>query len=126
MKSLSLRQPWAELILQGRKTIETRTWNTNFRGRFIIHAAQSINKEWCERFGIQNPVTGALVGSAELVSVKEYNSLAQWTVDDEKHCFPLKVWTKKRYGFVLKNVQRMKPIPWKGKLNFFEVSNSQK
>ena len=121
MKALSLRQPWAELILQGIKTIETRTWNTQFRGRFYIHAAKSVNKLWCELFGIQNSVTGMLVGSAELVEVKEYNSLVQWAADNEKHCCPLDIWTKKRYGFVLKNVLRITPIPCKGKLNFFEV-----
>ena len=32
MKALSIRQPWAELILQGRKTIELRTWKTSYRG----------------------------------------------------------------------------------------------
>ena len=32
MKALSIRQPWAELILQGRKTIELRTWKTCYRG----------------------------------------------------------------------------------------------
>ena len=126
MKALSLRQPWAELILQGRKTIETRTWNTQFRGRFYIHAAKSVNKLWCELFGIQNSVTGMLVGSAELVEVKEYNSLAQWAADNEKHCCHLDIWTKKRYGFVLKKVQRIKSVPCKGKLNFFEVDTGAK
>ena len=32
MKALSIRQPWAELIMQGRKTLELRTWRTNYRG----------------------------------------------------------------------------------------------
>lgn len=40
-----LRQPYAELVAVGRKTIETRTWNTNFRGKFIIHASKTIDKE---------------------------------------------------------------------------------
>lgn len=39
MKALSIRQPWAWLILHGGKDIENRSWNTNFRGRFLIHAA---------------------------------------------------------------------------------------
>jgi ASC-1-like (ASCH) protein len=42
---LSLRQPYAELVAVGRKTIETRTWNTNFRGKFLIHASKTIDKE---------------------------------------------------------------------------------
>jgi predicted transcriptional regulator len=34
MKCLSVRQPFAELILSGRKMIELRSWNTNSRGMF--------------------------------------------------------------------------------------------
>ena len=36
MKALSLKQPWAELILSEKKTIELRKWNTNFRGEFFM------------------------------------------------------------------------------------------
>ena len=39
MKALSLRQPWASLIADGRKTIETRTWRTHYRGPLAIHAS---------------------------------------------------------------------------------------
>ncbi|MDO8660954.1 MAG: ASCH domain-containing protein [Candidatus Woesearchaeota archaeon] len=116
-----LRQPWAELILQGKKTIETRTWNTKFRGVFLIHAAQAINKEWCERFGVQKSVTGAIVGKAEIIGVKEYTLLKDWNADVDMHCFPLTEWTKKRYGFLLANVERIEPKPLKGKLGFFSV-----
>jgi len=42
IKCLSLRQPYAELVAQGRKT---RRWNTNFRGKFLIHASKAIDKE---------------------------------------------------------------------------------
>jgi hypothetical protein len=42
---LSLRQPYAELVVDGRKIIETRRWNTNFRGIFLIHASKAIDKQ---------------------------------------------------------------------------------
>ena len=45
MKVLSLKQPWAELILLGRKTIEVRKWNTAFRGEFLIHASGNTDEE---------------------------------------------------------------------------------
>lgn len=35
---LSVQQPWAWLIVAGYKTIENRTWRTNYRGRIAIHA----------------------------------------------------------------------------------------
>lgn len=39
MKSLSIKQPWAQLIAEGIKDIENRTWPTKFRGRIYIHAS---------------------------------------------------------------------------------------
>ncbi len=41
MKALSVRQPWADLILVGAKDVENRTWWTSYRGRLAIHAAKT-------------------------------------------------------------------------------------
>lgn len=38
MKAITIKQPWASLIVHGIKDIENRTWKTNFRGRILIHA----------------------------------------------------------------------------------------
>ncbi len=40
MKAITLWQPWASLIAQGFKKIETRSWGTNYRGALLIHAAK--------------------------------------------------------------------------------------
>lgn len=40
MKALTVKQPWANLIISGLKDIENRTWKTNFRGRVYIHCSQ--------------------------------------------------------------------------------------
>lgn len=34
--ALSLKQPWASLVAQGSKTIETRVWGTRYRGPLAI------------------------------------------------------------------------------------------
>ena len=39
MKTITLWQPWASLMADGRKLIETRSWGTNHRGPLGIHAA---------------------------------------------------------------------------------------
>ena len=36
MKALSVKQPWANMIASGEKTIETRTWMTSYRGQVLI------------------------------------------------------------------------------------------
>lgn len=94
MKMLTLHQPWASLIACGVKTIETRSWSTDYRGPLAIHAGKAWPVpvgEWqvphdrgpgpyIERL-IDNPVTalrrwesiptplGAVVAVADLVDV---------------------------------------------------------
>ena len=77
MKCLSLKQPFADLLAHGEKTIELRKWNTSFRGDFLIHASKNIDIESCERLDIDtNKLTiGAIIGSVFLYDVKEYNIL---------------------------------------------------
>lgn len=40
MRALSVRRPWAQLIMLGLKNIENRTWTTDLRGPLVIHAAR--------------------------------------------------------------------------------------
>lgn len=40
MKAISLLQPWASLVIMGVKTIETRSWQTAYRGSLLIHASK--------------------------------------------------------------------------------------
>ena len=53
MKCLSVCKPFAELIVQGKKTIELRKWNTKFRGEFLVHAPQKIRLHDCKRLKIE-------------------------------------------------------------------------
>ena len=43
MKALSIKQPWAWLIVNGYKDIENRTWKTNYRGTFLVHASKGFD-----------------------------------------------------------------------------------
>lgn len=45
MKTISIKQPWASLIVEGVKDIENRTWRTKFRGRVLVHAGAKPEKE---------------------------------------------------------------------------------
>jgi activating signal cointegrator 1 len=44
MKALTVQQPWAHLIAQGLKRIETRSWPTDHRGSLLIHAGSTIHR----------------------------------------------------------------------------------
>jgi hypothetical protein len=43
VKLLTLTQPWATLVAIGAKRIETRSWQTPYRGPIAIHAAKGLN-----------------------------------------------------------------------------------
>ena len=119
MKALSLKQPFAELILIGKKKIELRKWNTNFRGEFFIHASKNPDKESMKRFGFTNLPLGFIVGKANLIGVKKYGDEEENNKDKGIH-LASDSWGS--YGFMLENPVRINPIPFKGQLNFFEAN----
>jgi ASC-1-like (ASCH) protein len=123
MKALSLRQPYAELIVSGKKTIEVRNWNTKFRGEFLVHASKQVMKDDCkkEQLDPNNITTGAVVGKAKLVDVKKYRSIEEFEKDQNKHSASTIFFKKPCYGFVLENAERCETIPAKGSLNFFDL-----
>lgn len=72
MRALSIRQPWASLILAGHKTVENRVWNTTHRGPIIVHAGVTVARHalgLAERRGITDPPIGAYLGVVDLVDI---------------------------------------------------------
>lgn len=122
--AISIRQPWAWLILNAGKDIENRDWPTNFRGRVLIHASKSGTQAEFENAmefmadrgihqgrywntpSLKEMDRGGIVGSVEIVDcVKKSDS----------------PWFMGEYGFVLRNPKPMPFTPWKGQLGFFNV-----
>ena len=78
MRALSIRQPWAWLVVNGYKDIENRTWSTEFRGRVYVHAGQRMEpddypeqREHIGRAGIVVPARlarGAIVGEVTITA----------------------------------------------------------
>ena len=118
MKALSLKQPFAELVVSKKKSIEIRKWNTKFRGEFYIHASLGVDEEAMKRFGFSSLPKGAIVGKATLVDVKKYENDQEFKKDRYKHLATKEYGS---YGFVLKGAHRIKPVPAKGSLNFWET-----
>ena len=77
MKALSIRQPWAWLIVTCQKDIENRTWTARYRGPLLIHAGRA----WAripiddieEQYGVCIPrdklLRGGIIGTADLVDI---------------------------------------------------------
>lgn len=118
MKALSIRQPWAWLIVNGHKPVENRTWRTKVRGRIAIHASAKMTRlDWmtagflCQKAGIYLPPpedlpTGGIVGYATVADC----------VDDHPS-----LWFTGPHAFVMEQANPSPLIPCKGKLGFFEV-----
>jgi ASCH domain-containing protein len=68
--ALSVRQPWAELIVTGRKRLEIRTWETPYRGRIWIHAPRHVNPDLEREFGLLDVYRGGFVGAVALASIE--------------------------------------------------------
>jgi hypothetical protein len=119
MKAISLKQPYAELVVSGKKKIELRKWNTKFRGEFLIHASKTSHLESMKKFNFKTLPTGCIVGKAKLIEVKHYISKDEFDKDRDLH-LASEDWGE--YGFVIENPQRMKEISCKGKLNFWDFN----
>jgi hypothetical protein len=132
MIALSIRQPWAWLIVNGFKTIENRSWLTNYRGPMLIHAgkvctpadydaAMLFVEGFAPELVLQVPDIGDLqlggvVGGARLVDcLQEHPS--PWFTGGAANNAPGTV----GYGFVLAQAAPLPFLPWKGRQGFFDV-----
>jgi len=116
MKALSIRQPWAWLIVMGYKDVENRTWPTRFRGEFLVHTGKGFDQagyEWVvSEMGLAVPQPreyehGGVIGVATLTDcVTQHDSL----------------WFSGPYGFVLRNARSLQFILLRGRLGFFDVA----
>lgn len=76
MKVLSIKQPWATLIMEGHKRFEFRTWQTKYRGDILIHASKTIDKKGATRLSkyIDGELeVGKILGQVTLVDCLEMN-----------------------------------------------------
>jgi len=119
--AISIRQPWVELILEGRKTVEVRSWRTKHRGELFLHAGRAIDSTACQAYRIDPKALprGALLGVAELVDCFEFDA-GTWEKDREKH-LNLGPFSVQLFGWILRNPQRIRPISYLGSLGLMKV-----
>lgn len=134
MLALSIRQPWASLIMKAGKDIENRCWPTKVRGRVLVHAAKGMTRTEHEdaidfavrairatpRGGVTTRTVtlrelgfdfdmlerGGIIGSVEIVDC---------VTDSDSP------WFMGEHGFVLRDPRPIPFTPWKGQLGFFDV-----
>ena len=134
MKTISVCQPWAQLIVSGAKTIETRSWHTPYRGRLAVHASKTCVRDFydlCARGPYAVCLTaagfawpgdlprGVLLGTVDLIDCRRAEDLEPTLSEVERyfgHFGP------GRWGWVLANpVPLVHPVAYRGALGLFDV-----
>jgi len=114
-KALTVRQPWASLIIEGHKNIENRSRPTKYRGLLAIHAGLKIVPEALDRYGrlLDNPddlPLGSLLGTVELADCIE-GARNEWAEPGYFH-------------WLLEDPRPLaRPIPARGALGFWTVGS---
>jgi hypothetical protein len=139
MKALSIRQPWAWLIVRPDivdpdlrklayakgliKDIENRDWNTHYRGPILIHAGKSKDEgDWTDAFWALREAAGeeaaALLppfSALECGGIVGRMDILDCVAESASK------WFFGDFGFVLANAQPIPFIPLRGQLGLFEV-----
>src|SRR5947208_17153186 len=129
--ALSVKQPWAALLIAGLKTVEVRTWPTRARGRVLIHAAKTADPRPEGWALITTPelrelaaVRGGIIGSAEVTACVRYRTAETFAGAAELHRNnPDWFAPGGLYGFVFQNPRPIAYHACPGRTMFFAVSD---
>jgi ASCH domain len=131
MVALSIKQPWATLIVHGLKTVEVRRWSTPRRGRILIHAAL-VPDERPEGWAHVPPELlslakqgGGIIGEADLTGCVAYRHIDKFTDDQLRHLnAPAWYLGPVMFGFVFANPTVLPFRKYSGWMRFFSVDQT--
>ncbi len=130
MIALSIKQPWATLVVHGLKSIEIRRWTSKRRGRVLIHAGKRPDvrpQGWAylpASLRDRANLLGGIVGSAEIEDCCTYADVERFRAHGPQH-FNDAQWFEPPclFGFVLKNAHVLPFRECDGWVRFFEVNH---
>lgn len=121
VRALSLRQPWADAIVDGEKRIETRSWQTRYRGWLLIHASgikmTAAERALSDEIGHGPATHGAIIGAAWLMGIVAIEAIRDSTSDAERR---LGDYSTGRFAWLLTSARRWPAIEAKGRLQLWQ------
>lgn len=133
MKVLSIKEPFATLIANGKKKIETRSWKTNYRGEMFIHASgKTLAKEILSNDYIKNIIKnmsmnyGNIICRCNLVDCIYVDEKCLKEIKQNSNEYLLGDYKIGRYAWIIKDVTLIHPIPAKGQLNIWNYYGKYK
>lgn len=120
MKAISIRQPWAWLIVNGYKDIENRSWNTKYRGRVLVHAAKGMTRKEYDEACMM------IVDRLISVDIPDFEDLQRGGIVGYTHivnCVDTSdsPWFFGPKGFILSTSEPLPFYPMRGRLGFFDT-----
>ena len=123
MRVITLQEPWASLIGEGIKVIETRSWPCYQFGELYIHAGLSkIRKSDTRKYDLAKWLTGSLHYGTIFAKCTLSNCVlitedfAQKIKESNPKCYICGDFTPGRYAWILSDIELIEPIPKSGKL----------
>ena len=123
MKALSIKEPYATLILDGVKRIETRSWKTNHRGDLLIHASScKIPKEYRDNKELMKLVDGREMNYGKLIckcKLIDCVEMTQEFIDEvakNHNEFVSGFYEVGRYAWILDDIKPIDKVDAKGRL----------
>lgn len=128
--ALSIKQPWATLLLHGLKTIEVRSWATTRRGRILLHAARLPDEDaapWSllpASLREEAKLVGGLIGACDLTGCIGYRTQQAFAADQKRHLNEPS-WFRPPilYGFTMANPARLPFRKYPGWVRFFPIED---
>ena len=112
MRALSVRQPWAGLILSGRKTLEIRSWSTTHRGPLVICSCSQPFKG----YKAEKSDLACILCLVDLIDVSPWEPSGL-----PASCIPGD-WFPGQMAWALDNPRPLERLPFKGKLGLFQIA----
>jgi hypothetical protein len=123
LRALSIRQPWASMIITGSKAIELRTWGTDYRGWLWIHSGKNVDADAMELLGhdAKEYQTGGLLGIAHLENVRKIETPQEWQALRSRHRSPSRFHEAVVGWHFSDTIALRKKIPSLGELGLFPL-----
>lgn len=114
MIAISVKQPWALFIAEGPKLIETRKWQTSYRGDLLIVASRT--PDWRSMEALVRPIPIILGGAVCVANLVDCRPMTK--ADEEAAMCSV---YPGAFSWVLEDIRKIEPFAVKGKLRLFDV-----
>lgn len=129
MKVLSLREPYASLVKNKVKLVETRSWKTNYRGELYIHASKTKilksdreNKELMNLLGDNKLNYGNVICKCKLADCVYMTEDFVKSMKENNHKeYICGIYSEGRYAWILEDIEEIESFPAKGQLGIWNL-----